>query len=63
MRHMREVRYCAKGVRKFFSDRGLDFRVFLRDGIPAEQLEATGDSMAQKVVDHARQEALSNGRQ
>lgn len=52
--HMRACRYCSKGVREFFSRHGLDYSLFLREGIPASQLEATGDVMATKVVEVAR---------
>lgn len=54
MRHMREMRYCASGVRTFFTRHSLDYTAFLKSGIPAEQLAATGDAMASKVVEFVR---------
>lgn len=60
MRHMREVGYCARGVREFFARHGLDWSAFLRDGIAAQRLEDTGDAMAARVAAHAR--GATNGR-
>lgn len=53
-RDMRALKYCAWGVRAFFRRHGLDYRAFLRDGIPALELAATGDAMALAVVEVAR---------
>ena len=50
MRHMREARMCSKGARAFFETHGLDWNEFLKNGIDAAKLEATGDAMAIKVV-------------
>lgn len=46
--------YCSRGIRAFFARHGLDFQDFLRNGIAAEKLEATGDHMALKAVEVAR---------
>lgn len=54
MAHMREAKYCARGVRAFFARHGLDYPAFLREGIQAEKLEATGDAMVKAVVEVAR---------
>lgn len=56
-RHMRELGYCSRGARAFAQRHGLSWPQFLRQGIPADRLRATGDAMALKVVDHAEQEA------
>jgi hypothetical protein len=45
---------CAKGARAFFRRHGLDWSQFIREGIDAEMLVATGDAMAMKVVEHAK---------
>lgn len=50
MRHIREARMCSKGARAFFETHGLDWNEFLKNGIDAAKLEATGDAMAIKVV-------------
>lgn len=47
--------YCAKGAREWFRRHGLDWTAFVRDGIDAEFLLATGDAMALRVVQHAVQ--------
>lgn len=54
MKHMRQAQFCASGVRAFFAKHGLNWTVFLREGIPATRLEATGDAMAKRVVELAR---------
>lgn len=59
MRHIRQARLCAGGARAFFQRYGLDWQRFLRDGIPAAELEATGNALAAGVVAAARQEAAS----
>ncbi len=55
MRHMRDLKYCAGGVRRFFARHGFDYRQFLKEGIPAEKMEATGDAMAIRVANYARE--------
>lgn len=54
MRHIRQAKMCSHGARKFFARHNLDWSAFLREGIPAEQLEATGDVMAIRVCEVAR---------
>lgn len=49
-------RYCAPGVRAFFSAHGLDLRKFAREGLPASTIEATGDAMALRAAANARKE-------
>ena len=51
---VRAVGLCVNGTRAWFARHDLDFRAFLRDGCDAETLLATGDAMAQRVVEHAR---------
>lgn len=54
MEHVRAARMCSRGARAFFERHGLDWQRFLTEGLPAEQIEATGDAMALKVVEVAR---------
>ena len=54
MRHVRAARMCSKGARAFFVRHGLDWATFVRVGLPAEVIEATGDAMALRVVEVAR---------
>lgn len=46
----RRFGYCARGMRTFAEGYGLDFRAFLTTGIPAEELLATGDAFAERIV-------------
>jgi hypothetical protein len=57
MRHMRQAGYCSRGCRAFFARHGLDWTGFLKGGIEAGALEATGDAMAVNVAGIARREA------
>lgn len=54
MEHVRAARLCSRGARAFFERHGLDWRQFLREGIPASELAATGDALALRVVEVAR---------
>lgn len=54
MADIRAALMCSRGARMFFERYGLDWSEFLKHGIPADQLEATGDAMALKVVEVAR---------
>jgi len=57
--HARRAGLCVSGARAWFDRHGLDFRAFLREGIPAQTLLATGDAMAAKAVEHAMRDAQS----
>lgn len=52
--------YCHPGARKFFQRHGLDWADFVKNGIEAEVVLATGDAMAVRIVESAR---TRNGRQ
>ena len=52
--HVRAVGLCVNGTRIWFARHDLDLRAFLRDGCDAETLLATGDALAQRVVEHVR---------
>lgn len=54
MKHIRQADMCSGGPRKFFKKHGLDWNDFLDNGIPASKLLATGDAMAELVVEVAR---------
>lgn len=55
--HARRAGYCLSNCRPFFARHGLDFRDFIRNGIDAEKLLATGDDMAARVVALAQRDA------
>lgn len=54
---VRAVGLCVNGSRAWFARQDLDFRAFLREGLDAQTLLATGDAMAQRVVEHAEARA------
>lgn len=60
-RHLRTVPgfsatpgFCVGRSRAWCARYGLDWRAFLREGIPAAQLEATGDALGIALAAHAR---------
>jgi len=56
-RHLREDHLCMGGSREFFKQHGLSWMDFLENGILADDLAATGNPMAIKVAENARNEA------
>lgn len=42
--------HCPVGVRTWFRQQGLDFRAFMKAGIPAYDMLATGDAQGRQVV-------------
>ena len=71
MAHARTVPYfhvrrglCVPKMRIWCARQGIDFRAFVRDGIPAETLLATGDGIAEAVVKWAHEcEGVPYGRE
>lgn len=56
-RHLQACHFCLiPGGREWFQQHGFEWRDFVRDGISADKLLATGDGFAQRVVDAARKE-------
>lgn len=51
---IRQCGHCAAGIRRWFEAYDLDFRDFLKNGIAIEDFLATGDGLAQQVVDRKR---------
>lgn len=54
IRHLRELRLCGPGSKKWFEDHGFDWKDFVRNGLDADLLEATGDPFALEAVRLAR---------
>lgn len=50
----RKLGYCMKAVRPWMTKQGLDFREFVRTGIPASKLHATNNAYAEDVIRQAR---------
>jgi len=46
----RRAGHCSRGIKNWFEDRGLDFKAFLRNGIPVEEFLATNDGYALEIV-------------
>ena len=51
---MRALGYCNRGAREWLALHRLDWSRFLTEGLPAAALLATGDSLAEAVVEVAR---------
>ena len=51
---MHAIDFCNRGARQWFKEHGLSWADFVRDGLEAETLLATGDAMAADVVAAAR---------
>lgn len=47
--------FCRGGARNWFRAHGMDWTDFVKQGIEAEKLEATGDALALALVKHARE--------
>ena len=60
MRHVRSMKGCSRGARAFCERYGIDWPAFLKGGIPASRLRATGDAMAIRLAEIAEAE---HGRQ
>jgi hypothetical protein len=55
MTDIRAAKMCSKGARKWAQRKSIDWAKFLREGIEAEELIATGDAMAARLVEVARE--------
>lgn len=53
-RHIQAARLCSRGARKWFTDRGLDWSDFLKNGIAAQTLSDLEDALADRVVKVAK---------
>lgn len=54
--------HCAPGVRRWFHTYDLDFRAFMKDGISAKGMLATGDGQGRQVVARTiKRRLLENG--
>lgn len=57
MADVRALKLCASGVRTWLTHHGLDVATFMTRGLPAEELEATGDHFGLAVAAAARKRA------
>lgn len=59
MRHVRAAGICAPGTRNFFFRNDLDWRDFVKNGIPVKTLREIGDHNALKAAEEAEKEQAS----
>lgn len=52
---VRRANHCVMGTRAWFGQRGLDFAKFLKEGISETEFLATGDALAEDIVNRKRQ--------
>lgn len=55
---IRAAGFCVHGTRKWFLDNGWtkqEFRVFIKEGIEADEFTQRGDHLAQYVVDKKKE--------
>lgn len=57
IQHLRAADFCRRGARAWFQHYDLPWGEFLENGLPVEQIEATGDALALRVAQIAREEA------
>ena len=50
-----DLNYCAKGCREFCKKHGIDVKAFMSVGVSEEEFLRTGDAMAIKLVEKARE--------
>lgn len=55
--HVRAALFCTRGMREWLVLHGFDITDFVKNGIPIEKWEATGDALALRVSAIARKEA------
>jgi hypothetical protein len=48
------LRYCNRGSRQFFERHGLNWALFLQEGVDMEAVEKIDDEMAKAVVRQAK---------
>lgn len=54
-RHLRQLKYCAPGIRRWCERNGFDIHRF-REGVPSDELRATGCSLALRAAALAEQD-------
>ena len=54
MRDVRAAKMCSTGARKFALRHNIDWLKFIKVGIDSSELIATGDAMALRLVEVAR---------
>ena len=52
--HARKMGYCLPVVREFCALHNIDYKRFIKEGIPLDEVKHIKDAMLQKVLDLAR---------
>lgn len=58
---LRRSGHCARGIKNWFEVQGLDFKDFLKNGIPAETLYNTGDGQVLAALAKIEQRDADRG--
>lgn len=58
---IRATGHCVRGAGRWFALHGLDFKKFMREGLPASTLLATDDALARQVVEHKMRQEPTDG--
>lgn len=53
--------HCVSGTREWFNAYDLDFRDFIRNGMDSDILLATGDGLAQQVIERKIEREAQDG--
>lgn len=53
---------CGRGTKQWCEAHGVDFRDFLKNGVPVERIEAINDALGNRVCAAARADAERNSR-
>jgi len=53
--------FCVSGMKEWMAERGVDYRAFVRDGLPGAEVEAFGDAMADLALAQARRREREAG--
>lgn len=51
---IRKAGHCVRGAGAWFARHDMDFRSFLKNGVPESEFLEKGDALAQQVVDRKR---------
>ena len=46
--------FCVSGMKEWMAERGIEYRAFVRDGLPGAEVEAFGDAMSDLALAQAR---------
>lgn len=55
--HIRAANLCTRGARHWFEQKGLSWQEFLAEGLPADQVRALNDPLADRVIAAAEKDA------